>query len=79
MTSENLISVLQALTDVLQAERTLGTALAGIAELATNSVPGCDATSVAISIDGRPATAAATALVALELDMVQYDAGEGRA
>ena len=68
---------LQALADVLQSQRTLGAALASIAEAATVSVPGCDAASIAISIEGRPATATASARVALELDMVQYDVGDG--
>jgi len=75
--SEDLVSVLNELATVLQTQRTLGGALAGIAEAATASVPGCDAATIAISIEGRPATAATTGRVALELDMVQYEAGEG--
>jgi GAF domain-containing protein len=74
---DDLVSTLQRLADVLQAERTLGGALASIAEAATTSVPGCDGATVAISIGGRPATAAMTGIVALELDMVQYDNDEG--
>ena len=77
MSSEALVNVLQQLAEVLQAQRTLGAALAGIAEAATVSVPGCDAASISISIAGRPATAAVTARVALELDMVQYDTQDG--
>jgi GAF domain-containing protein len=77
VTSENLVSTLQALAEVLQSQRTLGAALANIAEAATVSVPGCDAASIAISVEGRPATAAVTARVALELDLVQYDTGDG--
>ena len=77
MSSDDLVNVLQQLADVLQTQRTLGAALAGIAEAATVSVPGCDAASIAISIAGRPATAAVTARVALELDMVQYDTQDG--
>jgi GAF domain-containing protein len=72
-----LTEALQTLAEVLQMQRTLGGALAGIVEAATVSVPGCDAASVAISISGRPATAAISARVALELDMVQYDTDEG--
>jgi GAF domain-containing protein len=75
--SENLVEILQQLAEVLQSQRTLGGALAEIAEAATVSVPGCDAASIAISIAGRPATAAITARVALELDMVQYDTKDG--
>ena len=77
MSSADLVNVLQQLAEVLQTQRTLGAALAGIAEAATVSVPGCDAASIAISIAGRPATAAVTARVALELDMVQYDTQHG--
>lgn len=76
MASE-LAVALSALADVLQRQRTLGGTLAGIAEAATVSVPGCDAASVALSIEGRPATSAATARVALELDVAQYHRGEG--
>lgn len=75
--SEQLASTLLRLAEVLQTQRTLGATLAGIAEAATGSVPRCEAASVAISIEGRPSTAAITARVALELDMVQYDLGEG--
>lgn len=77
MSSEHLISTLEQLAQVLQTQRTLGATLANIAEVATASVPRCDAASVALSINGRPATAAATARIALELDIVQYDLHDG--
>lgn len=77
MSTDDLVNILQQLAEVLQTQRTLGAALAGIAEAATVSVPGCDAASVAISIEGRPSTAAITARVALELDLVQYDTDDG--
>jgi GAF domain-containing protein len=75
--SDAIVQTLKNLAEVLQTQRTLGAALAGIAEAATVSVPGCDAASIAISIAGRPSTAAITARVALELDLVQYDLEEG--
>lgn len=77
MTSEDLVGTLQQLAEVLQTQRTLGAALAGIAEAATVSIPRCDAASVAISIEGRPSSAAITGRVALELDLVQYDNDDG--
>jgi GAF domain-containing protein len=77
MISDRLMNTLQRLADVLQTHRSLGVAVANIAEAATQSVPGCDAATVALSIGGRPATAAMTATVALELDLVQYDADDG--
>lgn len=77
MSAEDLVSALEQLSELLQTQRTLGAALASIAEAAVVSVPGCDAASISLSIEGRPATAAATARVALELDLVQYDSGDG--
>src|SRR3954469_21060240 len=74
---DDLVNSLQQLAEVLQTERTLGVALANIAEAATVSVPGCDAATIAISIGGRPATAAMSGTVALELDLVQYDHDDG--
>ena len=77
MSSEQLIGLLRELAEILQNERTLGAALARISEAATVSVPRCDAASIAISIEGRPSTAAITARIALELDLVQYDTDDG--
>jgi len=77
VSAEELASTLGQLAEVLQKQRTLGAALAGIAEAATVSVPRCSAASIAISIEGRPTSAAITARVALELDMVQYDLHDG--
>jgi GAF domain-containing protein len=75
--SNDLLSMLGELATVLQTQRTLGGTLGHIAEVCTTSVPRCDAASIALSVDGRPATAATTARVALELDMVQYDLHDG--
>jgi GAF domain-containing protein len=77
MSRDDVAAALQELTEVLQTQQTLGGVLAGLAEAAVVSVPGCSAASIALSIEGRPATAAVTARVALELDMVQYDLDDG--
>ena len=75
--SQELLASMTELAEVLQRQQTLGSVLAHIAEVATTSVPCCDAASVALSVNGRPTTASATARVALELDMVQYDHHDG--
>jgi GAF domain-containing protein len=75
--NEDVVNALQELAEVIQGEQSLGGALARVAETATTSVPGCDAASIAISLEGRPVTAAVTARVALELDLTQYDTQEG--
>jgi GAF domain-containing protein len=72
-----LLRTLGELAEVLQRQHTLGGVLASIAEACTTSVPRCSAASIALSINGRPATAATTARVALELDLVQYDLHDG--
>src|SRR5215213_3465155 len=65
------------LSEILLRERALGTNLALIAQTATETIPGCDGASIALSLQGRPATAAISSRIALEVDMVQYDTGEG--
>jgi GAF domain-containing protein len=77
MTNDRLVESLLELADVLNVEQGLMRALAVIAHAATRSVPGADAASIAISIAGRPATATVSAPIALEIDLVQYDTGEG--
>ena len=77
MNPDEIASTLERLAAVVQNHRTLGAALASIAEAATVSVPRCDAASIALSIEGRPVSVAASARVALELDMVQYDLHDG--
>lgn len=75
--NEDVVDALQRLAEVIQDETSLGAALARIAEVTTTSVPQCDAATIAISIQGRPITAAITARVALELDVIQYDLHAG--
>ncbi len=74
---EDVVGALHQLAEVIQNQESLGGALASIAESATSSVPGCDAASIAISLEGRPITAAMTARIALELDLTQYDTHDG--
>jgi len=75
--NEDVVNALRELAQVIQDEESLGAALASIAEAATSSVPGCDASSIALSLEGRPITAAISARIALELDMTQYDLHDG--
>jgi GAF domain-containing protein len=74
---DDVFEAVQQLAEVIQTEDSLGGTLASIAETATTSVPGCDGATIAISLEGRPATAAMTSRVALELDIAQYDSHDG--
>jgi len=75
--TDSVLNALQRLAEVIQNEDSLGSALASIAEAATTSIPACDAASIALSLEGRPMTAAITGRIALELDLAQYDAHDG--
>src|SRR4051812_27081504 len=77
MAHDDVLNALRELAEVIQNEQSLGAALASIAEASTTSIPGCDASSIAISVEGRPITAAISARIALELDVTQYDTHEG--
>jgi len=75
--TDSVLNALQRLAEVIQDEESLGAALAKIAEAAARSIPGCDAASIALSLEGRPMTAAISARIALELDLAQYDSHDG--
>ncbi len=62
---------------LLRTQRTLPTQLEAAVELAKRTVPACDAAGISLFITGEPTTAAATDRVVLEVDLVQYEAGEG--
>lgn len=62
---------------LVRTQRTLPTRLEAAVALAKRTVPTCDAAGVSMVIIGQPMTSAATDQVVLEVDLVQYDTGEG--
>lgn len=62
---------------LVRTQRTLPTQLEAAVALAKRTVPMCDAAGISLVIVGEPMTAAATDRVALEIDLVQYETGEG--
>lgn len=75
--SNDLVEAITALSRVLLTDQSLKGDLRRIVAVAERSVPGCDGASVALSIEGRPRTEAVTSKVVLELDLAQYEAGDG--
>ncbi|MDQ6726842.1 MAG: GAF and ANTAR domain-containing protein [Actinomycetota bacterium] len=75
--SNELVEAITALSRVLLTDQTLGGDLRRIVAVAERTVPGCDGASIALTIEGRPRTEAATDRVVLELDLAQYEADEG--
>jgi hypothetical protein len=58
----------RALSHILVEDFTLEETLGRVAELARETIPGCDAVSVALLVDGRPRTLAFTDVIAANLD-----------
>jgi GAF domain-containing protein len=57
--------------------RTLSDNLERLVGVSCRLIPTCSAGSIAILVDGQPTTTAVSDHLAFELDLVQYDAGEG--
>jgi GAF domain-containing protein len=62
---------------VLLTDGDLQRELRGVAGAALLGVPGCDGASVSVIVEGRPQTLGATDRVILELDLIQYETGQG--
>ena len=79
--SERLALQLQAalaeLALAVFTSRTLSENLERLVGVACRLIPACASGSIAILVDGRPTTTAVTDHLAFELDLVQYDSGEG--
>ncbi|MCU1504076.1 MAG: hypothetical protein JWM12_3430, partial [Ilumatobacteraceae bacterium] len=58
-------------------DRSLKADLERLIRVACKVIPNCSAASVAMLVDGEPTTVAVNDRVAMELDLVQYDHGEG--
>ena len=62
---------------LLRTERTLPAKLESVAAIAGRTVPNCDAAGISLVVDGEPTTSAVSDRLAVEIDLVQYDTGEG--
>jgi GAF domain-containing protein len=74
---EALMSALTELTIALLTERSLKADLNRLLRLVCRFIDGCSGASVSMMVDGKPSTVAVSDRVSLELDLAQYDAGDG--
>ena len=74
---EESIEKLARVTKLLRTQRTLPAKLETVVELVKRTVPNCDAAGISLVIDGEPTTTAASDRLAVEIDLVQYDTGQG--
>ena len=62
---------------LLLTQRTLLAKLEAIVTMVKRTVPGCDTAGIILLVDGEPTTAAVSDRLTVEIDLVQYDTGEG--
>jgi GAF domain-containing protein len=74
---ESSIEKLAKVTKLVRTQRTLPAKLETVVALALETVPNCDAAGIALLIQGEPTSAAVSDRLALEIDLVQYDTGQG--
>jgi GAF domain-containing protein len=74
---KDAVDKLARVTKLLKTQRTLPAKLETVVAIAKRTVPNCHAAGVCLMVDGEPTTAAVTDHLAVEIDLVQYDTGEG--
>ena len=71
------IEKLSRVARLLGTQRTLPAKLETVVALAKRTIPSCHAAGVCLIIEGEPTSAAVTDRLAVEIDLVQYDTGQG--
>ena len=71
------VEKLSRVTRLLKTQRTLPAQLEAVVEIVKRTVPGCDSAGIVLLIDGEPTSIAVTDRFTIEIDLVQYDTGEG--
>lgn len=64
-------------TKLLRTQRTLPAKLETVVAIAKRTVPNCDSAGIILMIDGLPTTSAVSDRLAVEIDLVQYETGQG--
>lgn len=62
---------------LLRTQRTLPAKLETVVSIAKRTLPDCDAAGISLLIDGQPTTSAVSDRLAVEIDLVQYETGQG--
>lgn len=74
---DEVTGALETLSDVLGQEEELPGILHRVCEQVVHAIPGADIASITLLRDGEAYTAAATDRYAIDIDLAQYDAGQG--
>lgn len=71
------IEKLSRVTKLLKTQRTLPAKLEAVVAIVKRTVPNCDAAGIVLLVEGEPTSVAVTDRLTVEIDLVQYDIGEG--
>jgi GAF domain-containing protein len=71
------VEKLSRVTKLLKTQRTLPAKLEAVVAIVKRTVPTCDAAGIVLLIDGEPTSVAITDRLTIEIDLVQYQTGEG--
>ena len=71
------VEKLSRVTRLLKTQRTLPAKLEGVVAIVKRTLPNCDAAGVCLLIDGEPTSIAVSDRLTLEVDLIQYETGEG--
>ena len=74
---EASIERLSRVTKLLSTQRTLPARLEAVVAILKRTVPNCHAAGISLLVQGEPTTSAVTDRLAVEVDLVQYETGEG--
>jgi GAF domain-containing protein len=71
------IERLSRVAKLLRTQRTLPARLEAVVAIAKRSIPNCDAAGISLFIEGEPTSVAVTDRLTVEVDLVQYQTGQG--
>ena len=68
---------LSRVTKLLRTQRTLPAQLEAVVGIVRRTVPTCDGAGIVLLVDGEPTSIAVSDRLTIEIDLVQYETGEG--
>ena len=71
------VEKLARVTRLLKTQRTLPAQLEAVVGIVRRTVPTCDGAGIVLLVDGEPTSIAVSDRLTIEIDLVQYETGEG--
>lgn len=68
---------LSRVTKLLKTQRSLPAQMEAVVGIVKRTVPSCDAAGIVLLVEGEPTSVAVTDRLTIELDLVQYNTGDG--